>query len=332
MSILFFCTTARFTVGGNQISGQIVAGLGGMSKLEYIWLFENDLTGGIPTEIGLLENLIAFDAVGNDLTGGLSTIFTTLPNLQVLQLGDNPNLGGTIPTEYGNFASSDVLTWLNIENCGLTGDISDFLSNNNRLEVLRLGENEFTQNPIPSFIYSMTTLTDLRLQKSNRNSGIDENIGNLKDLQVLKLEDNFLAGAIPTSLGSCSNLTIFTAGNQFLSGSIPTAVIESLVDLEELDLHKNQLNGPLSIDFGVFPRLREVRLQENALTGELVMNGARRLGTCVPCRRFVRLHSRIHSCVCIPLDSYLTPTFLSFFCLLYRILGSKRQPALWRPT
>ena len=93
-----FCTTARFTVGGNQISGQIVTGLGGMSKLEYIWLFENDLTGGIPTEIGLLENLIAFDAVGNDLTGGLPTTFTALPNLQVLQLGDNPNLGGTIPT------------------------------------------------------------------------------------------------------------------------------------------------------------------------------------------------------------------------------------------
>lgn len=244
-----------------------------MSKLEYLWIFENELTGGIPQTISQLENLVAFDAVGNDLTGGLSTIFTSLPNLKVLQLGDNPNLGGTIPVEYGDFAS--VLTWLNIENCGLTGDISDFLANNNRLEVLRLGANDFTQNPIPAFLYSMTTLTDLRLHECNRNSGINSNIGNLYDLKVLKLEDNFLSGIIPATIAK-TNLTVFTAGNQFLSGNIPL-LIKSLVDLEELDLHENQLAGPLP-DLGIFPNLKEVRLQDNALTGELVMTDARRLG------------------------------------------------------
>jgi hypothetical protein len=256
-----------------------------MSKLEFIWLFDNELTGGIPQEIGQLENLIAFDAVGNDLTGGLSTIFTTLPKLEVLQLGDNPNLAsGQIPDAYGNFASG--LTWLNLENCGLTGDIPNFLANNKGLEVLRLGENEFTQNPIPAFIYNMTTLTDLRLHKCNRNSGIDERIGSLKDLRVLKLDDNFLAGAIPAAIASAKSLSIFTAGNQFLSGNIPQ-VIESLVELEELDLNTNELTGPLP-DLSVFTNLREVKLQGNTLTGQLAMTGVQRLG------KYIITHS--HSC------------------------------------
>lgn len=50
---------------GNRLSGTIPAALGALKHLELLWIEDNDLTGGIPPEIGDLSGL------RNALTGCL---------------------------------------------------------------------------------------------------------------------------------------------------------------------------------------------------------------------------------------------------------------------
>ena len=53
----------------NQLTGAIPAELGGLSNLDYLYLFNNQLTGAIPAELGGLSNLEYLYLRSNQLTG-----------------------------------------------------------------------------------------------------------------------------------------------------------------------------------------------------------------------------------------------------------------------
>ena len=50
-----------------------------------LWLSGNDLTGTIPTELGLLSNLEYLDLAWNQLTSSVPTSLENLPNLSKSQ-------------------------------------------------------------------------------------------------------------------------------------------------------------------------------------------------------------------------------------------------------
>ena len=64
-------------------------------------LYDNDLTGSIPPEIGNLTNLTVLNLSYNQLTGSIPPEIWNLTNLTYLILGNN-QLTGSIPTEIGN--------------------------------------------------------------------------------------------------------------------------------------------------------------------------------------------------------------------------------------
>ena len=121
-------------------------------------LFDNQLAGTIPPELGDLANLTELDLGVNQLTGPIPPELGNLSSLTNLSFGTN-ELTGSIPSELGNLAN---LTVLNLNNNQLTGEIPTELGNLSSLEELRLYENQLT-GPIPPELGNLSSLSYLNL-------------------------------------------------------------------------------------------------------------------------------------------------------------------------
>ena len=93
-----------------EISGEIHAALGNLTRLESLNLHSNEFTGTIPTELTTLSNLRLLHLYDNQLSGTLPPELGTLSNLESLQLLIN-QLTGAIPPELGDLANLQHL-WL----------------------------------------------------------------------------------------------------------------------------------------------------------------------------------------------------------------------------
>ena len=71
-------------------------------------LFENQLSGSIPPELGNLSNLEVLVLAYNQLSGSIPPELGNLSKLEVLILGGN-SLSGPIPPELGNLSKLEVL-------------------------------------------------------------------------------------------------------------------------------------------------------------------------------------------------------------------------------
>ena len=148
----------------------------------------NQLTGGIPAELGNLTNLQSLDLYGNQLSGTIPTQLGNLTNLQELVLGYNQQIHGTIPPELGNLAN---------------------------LQYLDLGYNQLT-GTIPPELGNLANLQSLYLIYNQLSGTIPTQLVNLAGLTELYLGYNQLTGTIPSWLGSMVNLTVLFLGENQL--------------------------------------------------------------------------------------------------------------------
>jgi len=102
---------------------------------------------------------------------------------------------------------------------------------------------------------------------NNQLSAIPTEIGNLKNLKWLLLNNNQLSGSIPASIGNLTNLTELGLGYNQLSGSIPSS-IKNLKALVGLALHDNLLTGNIP-EIGNLIYLEAVFLGRNKFTGSV---------------------------------------------------------------
>ena len=92
----------------NQLSGEIPSELGNLTELTNLILSANQLTGTIPAGLGNLTNLQGLGLNNNQLSGEIPPSLGSLTNLRGLSLRDN-QLSGDIPTELGNLTSLELL-------------------------------------------------------------------------------------------------------------------------------------------------------------------------------------------------------------------------------
>ncbi|KAF2545435.1 hypothetical protein F2Q70_00023918 [Brassica cretica] len=87
---------------------------------------------------------------------------------------------------------------------------------------------------------------------------------------ALNLTNMGLSGSLAPEVARLTALSSIWLGNNSLSGSIPD--FGSLKLLESVHLEDNRFSGPFPSFFGGMPRLRELFLQNNNLTGQVPSN------------------------------------------------------------
>ena len=229
-----------------------------------ISLYNNNLTGELPEEIGNLTNLTYIrTAMNGNLTGEIPESIGNLTNLTTLYM-QTCSLTGSIPESIGNLTN---LRYLYLNSNDLSGEIPESIGNLTDLYYLYLYSNDLS-GEIPESIGNLTKLTYLSLYNNDLSGEIPESIGNLTDLYYLYLYSNDLSGEIPESIGNLTKLTyLYLYGNE-LSGEIPES-IGNLSSLRYLYLYNNNLTGNLPVSIADLTKLTRFRVCGNRLSGEI---------------------------------------------------------------
>lgn len=142
---------------------------GEFKRIGSLFLYNNNLSGVIPDEIGNLECLESLHFDGNNLAGSIPESIGNLKRLKELFLSNN-KLEGSIPNNIGNLIN---LERMELDGNNLSGTIPESIGNLRKLKMLFLGNNNLEGNISEVFAY-MPYLEDLDLY-GNRLNGVIPN-------------------------------------------------------------------------------------------------------------------------------------------------------------
>ncbi|KAM3352108.1 hypothetical protein ACQJBY_023784 [Aegilops geniculata] len=217
----------------------------------------------------------------------------------LMDLSNNPSLGGPLTPNIGNLKQ---LTILNLLGCSFTGNIPQEIGNLRQLTFLALNMNQFTGR-IPPELGLLTNLSWLDLSANqlsgqipvSRGSdpGLDKLVAtkhfhfsenqltgpmdrklfsaNMNLVHVL-FDNNKLDGPIPPSLGLVKTLQIIRLDHNQFNGAVPDS-IGNLTSLMELFMDGNGLNGTIPNALFSLPQMQRISLAKNTLGGSLTMTG-----------------------------------------------------------
>ena len=265
----------------NRLSGDF-PNLSRLHSLTRLWLSgSNNRIGagnGIPGWLNGMSNLEELNLWGNQLGGPIPNL-SGMTSLNLLKLQHN-NLTGTIPSSFGNMTS---LGGLYLHNNNLSGTIPPQLGRLTGLVRLWLDRNDLT-GTIPSELGNMSSLRTLNLHGNQLTGSIPAELGNLTRLNFLAFHNNRrvnanglvlsngLSGTIPSELGNLSALIRLALSNNSLTGTIPSE-LGDLDRLRLLWLSQNQLSGAIPSGLGdLGDTLSNIRLADNSFDAN----------TCVP--------------------------------------------------
>ena len=97
--------------------------------------------GTLPTELWSAPSLNLLNATSNQLSGSIPSEIGLLNTKEVLDLSFNPSMVGSIPTEIGDCTA---LSALNLEGIGLSGSLPSEIGLLSNLAILGLANNDFS--------------------------------------------------------------------------------------------------------------------------------------------------------------------------------------------
>uniref|UniRef100_A0A0E0J2C2 Leucine-rich repeat-containing N-terminal plant-type domain-containing protein n=1 Tax=Oryza nivara TaxID=4536 RepID=A0A0E0J2C2_ORYNI len=294
-------SVVRVDLGLAGLSGPLIPQLGGLSYLQYLELYGNELNGSIPAALGNLSSLVSLDLQGNLLTGAIPDSLGAISTLRNLRLYGN-NLTGTIPQSLGSLTS---LVKLELQKNSLSGTIPASLGNIKTLELLRLNKNSLT-GTVPMEVLSLVlvgNLTELNVAGNNLDGTVGSTgwramgahsaaaalftallafatlvscntEGDILYAQRQELKDinNVLASWDPTLVNPCTwvHVTCDNSNSVIRGFGIGRSIrlSDSTAGRTE-NLHGNNLTGTIPQSFGNLTNLVRLELQKNSLSGTI---------------------------------------------------------------
>lgn len=168
------------------------------TKLQYLSLHSNNITGQIPQGISNLKSLKHLDLSVNQMFGYIVNELGELKSLEYLFLAHNDFFPGRFPECIRNLTNLEELS---LKNNNLMDEIPEWIEELTRLELLDLGENDLNSE-IPDSMGKLTNLWILILNANNLQGTIPASFHQLKKLEILLVDDNSLNGnAAPVCVG-----------------------------------------------------------------------------------------------------------------------------------
>ncbi|WRX31345.1 Leucine-rich repeat - like 10 [Theobroma cacao] len=288
-----------FDLVRNHLTGTIPSSIYNVTKLSFLYLFSNELSGPIPAELGMLRSVHQLQLWNNSLTGKIPDSIGNLSNMDRLHLFMN-ELSGPIPSGINitHFKSFQLA-----EN-ELTGNLPENICLGGLLEILTVENNHFS-GPIPKTLKNYTSLIRIRLEQNQLSFGtypnlnyidlnynqlfgeLSDNWGQCHNLTSSKSSNNNISGQIPpnlgeareipTQLGRLISLTILLLDDNLLSSSIPLEIHmlsdkasqQTCSNLIYLNLSRNKFNEDIPSEIGKLQFLQILDLTHNILAGKL---------------------------------------------------------------
>ncbi|PNY17871.1 LRR receptor-like kinase resistance protein [Trifolium pratense] len=249
----------------NNFGGSLPNSIANFSdQLNQFYIGGNQITGNIPAGLGNLVNLIGLDLELNLLSGSIPTSFGNFKKIQSLTLNVN-KLSGKIPSSLGNLSQ---VFQLDLSNNMLEGNIPPTIGNCKMLQYLDLSNNHLS-GTIPWQVIGLPSLSMLlNLSHNSLNGSLPFEIGNLKSINKLDASKNFLSGEIPATIGQCIGLEYLNLQGNFFQGAMPSS-LASLKGLQYLDLSQNNLLGSIPEGLESIPVLQYLNISFNRLNGEV---------------------------------------------------------------
>ena len=206
----------------------------------------NNLTGGLPSDIGNLSELRVLLLNDNALSGAIPSELGNLSRLETLDIGQN-RLDGAIPSELGNLSSLREL-YLGGGRNRFSGGIPPELGNLANLKRLNLGYTQLS-GQIPPELGNLVNLRSLILDTNSLRGKIPAELGRLTELMTLSLHHNQLVGELPMELGNLTELTYLLLDHNQLTGELPQS-LTNLTEIEDFFFNSNSgLCAPDDADF-----------------------------------------------------------------------------------
>ena len=263
--------TTDLDLYNNGLTGEIPSSIGSLINLERIFLANNQLSGTIPTELGELTNLYYLDFSNNLLSGLIPESICNIDwNFSSI---NNNQLCPPYPECIENFVGYQETSDCEEQSpCDVEIEVELWggCYNIETTTFINLSYQEGSGYPplfgqIPSEIGELVHMTDLYLG-GNELTVIPPEIGNLINLQSLFLYGNNFT-SIPSDIGDLVNLKTLDIGYNHIT-ELPVEVY-SLNNLELLRLENNQLTIEIPPEIENLTNLTNLILSYNKLVGEI---------------------------------------------------------------
>ncbi|KAB2637070.1 LRR receptor-like serine/threonine-protein kinase GSO1 [Pyrus ussuriensis x Pyrus communis] len=247
------------------------------SNMRYLDVSQNNLSGNIPTSLGVLISLEVLKLNNNNFDGEILNSLQNCSQLTGIDLGDN-KLFGKISQWIGGLNVS-MLNMIRLRSNKFSGHISQQLCNLQQLHILDLSHNNIS-GTIPKCLGNLASLVNDSYTSFDTSYDSDEQTTlTLKGRELvynntiylvksIDLSSNTLQGEVPEEISSLILLGTLNLSRNQLTGKIPSE-IENLHWLETFDLSHNHLSGQISQSVSSLTSLSHLNLSYNNLFGRI---------------------------------------------------------------
>ncbi|XP_074295598.1 leucine-rich repeat receptor protein kinase HPCA1 [Silene latifolia] len=182
----------------NQLSGSIPVstpsspGLDRLLKAKHFHFNKNKLSGKIPPQLFSSDMIlihVLFDS--NQLTGTIPSTLGLVQSLEVLRL-DRNSLSGEVPSNLNNLTS---IVELNLGHNRFTGPFPN-LAGMDSLSYVDLSSNMFDESEAPKWFSSLSSLTTLMAEFGSLQGAVPQKLFSAPQIQQVKLRNNSFNGTL----------------------------------------------------------------------------------------------------------------------------------------